>query len=122
MENVDFVVNCYERTYRQILSGGVLSKMVKMNNYPFAEITLSINNVEDRGLAAEKADNLLRSGEISRYFFVGEHFEQALRTTGLKRRSFRKLQNFSNCCLVAVCLKDPPRIVYWDAEIRLIHG
>lgn len=117
--DVDFVVNCYERTYRDVLAPGFVSEKVFQQRYDFAEVTVLINNVDDREDASRLARQLVELGEITRFEFVGDHIDDALRRCGLKWRHIKRLPYFTTCCLVAVCLDGPPWLVYWDADVTL---
>src|ERR1700733_5243935 len=45
---VDLCVNCYERTYREVLKPGFFPALVAEHRHAFARRTAIINNVNDR--------------------------------------------------------------------------
>lgn len=119
-ERVDFVVNCYERTYRRLLAPGVLTGLVLQQRFSFASTTLLINNVDDRADAARMASQAIERGDVDRAEFVSDHLPAALSVTGLLPRNLARLPHFTDCCLVAVTLPGPEWLVYWDADATLL--
>lgn len=119
MAPVDFVVNCYERTYRQILEPGFVTALATSQSYPFAQVTVLINNVADQADVAERATTLTRAEPRLRVVWVREHLSAALASTGLRPRDIARLPHYSDCCLVAVTLGGPAWVCYWDADARL---
>lgn len=116
---MDFVVNCYERTYRDVLAPGFVKGLVGQQRRHFDAVTVLINNVDDRPAAEKLGAALLERGEATRVEFVADHLSSALQRCGLSRRSIRRLPHFTDCCLVAVCLDGPEWLVYWDADAAL---
>lgn len=119
VSGVDFIVNCYERTYREVLAPAFMASLAKQQSFDFAEVTVLINNVDDMAAAKQAAQQLVDAGEITRFAVVADHLTDALRATGLRPQHIRRLPHFSDCCLVAVTLDGPDWIVYWDADARL---
>lgn len=120
MLEVDFVVNCYERTYRAVLAPGYVSALAASQRFPFTSVTVLVNNVTDRDDAKSRAEALLSAGVgVTRVEFVADHLGDALDRTGVKRRHIRRLLHFSDCCLVAATLEGPEWLCYWDADCVL---
>jgi hypothetical protein len=120
MFDVDFVVNCYERTYRDVLTPGLVSGLAASQRFTFAAVTVLINNVDDRDDAKALAEELLSADPgVTRVEFVADHLAYALACTGLNRRRMRRLPHFSDCCLVATSLVGPEWLCYWDADATL---
>lgn len=117
--DVDFVVNCYERTYREVLAPGFVEGLRAQQMFDFATVTVLINNVDDRADAEQLARRQLERGEATRAVFVADELGPALDRTGLHRRHLKRLPHFSDCCLVAVCLEGPAWLAYWDAGAEL---
>lgn len=116
VDSVEFVVNCYERTYRGVLRPGFVQGLAAQQHYSFAGISVLVNNVDDR------RDAELRAADCGadRVVFVQDRLQEALRRTGLvRRRHLRRLQHFTDCCLVAVTLEGPEWLCYWDADAAL---
>jgi len=113
--DVDFVVNCYERTYRDVLRPGFVRDLAAQQKYPFASVTVLINNVGD----PSDAERLARACDVDRVLFVADQLEGALHRTGLSHRHLRRLGHFTDCCLVAVTLDGPEWLCYWDADAAL---
>lgn len=122
MTDVDLVINCYERTYRDVLQAGFLGERIAQQEYDFAEVTVLVNNVTDSRDARERADRLVASGVATRVELVAEHFSRALTATGLKARHLGRLPHFTDCCLVAMTLSGPDWVVYWDADATLAEA
>lgn len=111
--SIDLVVNCYERTYRDVLRPGFMSNVVKSQCRDFDCVTVLINNVDDPPAAAALASAV--KDEVDRYAFVHDLLPGALEKCGLSRRHLRRLTHFTDCCLVAVTMPGPAWVVYWDA-------
>lgn len=124
LEQVDLVVNTFERTYRHALEPQTLATIAAENAYPFARRTVLINNVEDREDAEERARRLLEAGEIDEFHFVAEELDRALAVAGLTRGQLEPLLHYSDGPLVAATLPGSPWFLYWDPEARLVepHG
>jgi hypothetical protein len=117
---VELVVNCYERTYREVLAAGFMSRLVDDQLHEFAVVTVLVNNVADRADALARAQQILDSDSpVTRVEFVADHLAAALRRTGLRAGQLKRLPHFTDCCLVAVTLDGPDWIVYWDSDARL---
>lgn len=116
---VDFVVNCYERTYRHVLEPGFVSSLAASQQYAFSQITVLVNNVEDPDDAHIRASTLIAAEPRIRVVWVDQNLAGALASTGLRRRDIKRLPHFSDCCLVAVTLSGPAWVCYWDADARL---
>lgn len=116
---VDLVVNCYERTYREVLAPGFFPAIESDNVVALQRRTATINNVNDRADAASRAQNLVDAGELDAFFFIADHADDALARTGLTMKELGRTANFTVAPLVAATLPGPPLLLYWDAEVRL---
>ena len=120
MTEVDLVVNVWERSYREVLGGGVFAEIAEQNRHPLARRVALINNVEDRGHAGALAAELVARGEISEFHHVADRLDEALAVTGLTREALGpKILHYSDCSLVAATLPGAPWLLYWDADVRL---
>ena len=117
--DVDLVVNCYERTYRDVLTAERFATAQADNVAPVARRTALVNNVLDRGDAQALADALIAADGLDAVFFVEDHLDEALARTGLTRAELGPIAYFTDWALVAVCLPGPDWILHWDAEVRL---
>lgn len=117
-KGVDLVVNCFERTYREVLQPGFFANIVEQNQYPLDTIAI-INNVDDRADAEQRARALINSGELSAYYFVSDYIDEALKKTGLTEADLGTIPYFINWGLVAVCTPGNPYLVHWDADVYL---
>ncbi len=116
---VEFVINCFERNYREVTQPGWLTRAARQHRFPFARRTLLVNNVDDRRDALKAAEGALARGEIDRYVFVDEHLDQALERTGLRRSDFGRYLHWSDCCVVALKLDGPDYLCYADVDLHL---
>jgi hypothetical protein len=116
---VDLVVNCFERSYRQVLAAGFFGRIEADNARPFAQRTVVINNVEDRADAEALARARVAAGEIDRYAFVADELDRALGITGLTREALQPIPYFTDFALVAATLDGPDWMLVWDADVRL---
>jgi len=119
--DVDLVINCFERTYRKVLSAGFIQRIVEENCFPFRNITLLLNNIDTPEKAREMAEDLLASQEITQFFFVADHLDHALKVTGLSRKRLGKLPFYTDWALVALIVPGSDWIVHWDADVHLEH-
>lgn len=119
MPDVDLVVNCFERTYRDVLRGDLLNEIAAENRFAFACRTVLINNVEDPADAARLAEAVVARGAIDRFVFVVDRLDEALARTGLTRADLGRVLHYSDAPLVAATLPGPSWIAYWDADVHL---
>lgn len=119
MPAVDLVINCYERTYREVLDPDYVARHVDQHEFEFALVTILVNNVDDVADAADRAARLAEARPGLRVEFVADHLAEAMRRTRYPARGMRRLPHFSDCVLVAVTMEGPPWVVYWDAECWL---
>jgi hypothetical protein len=116
---VDLVINCFERTYREVLAPGTFDRIAGQNRRRFAARTALVNNVDDRADAQARADRLIAAGEISRVVFVADRLDHALARTGLDRPDLEPASWHVDWALVAVTLDGPEWMLHWDADVRL---
>lgn len=113
------VVNCYERTYRAVLTPGYFPAIQASNRREFDETVALINNVDDHTDARERAEDLVTRGEISSYAFVADHIDTALRAAQLSARVLRVCPFLLDYGLVMPHVVATEWLVGWDAETRL---
>ena len=116
---VDLLINCYERTYREVLTAERFAAAQADNVAPIARRTALVNNVLDRADAQARADALIAEGGLDAVFFVEDHLDDALARTGLTREDLGPVPYFTDWALVAACLPGPEWLLHWDAEVRL---
>jgi hypothetical protein len=121
-QNVDFVVNTFERTYREVLAPGFIEGLVAGHRYPFARRVALINNVEDRAHAGKMAQSLREAGGITEFHFVSDLLESTLRAAGLARKDIEPNVHYTDCSLVAMFLPGSDYVVYSDADVRLLQA
>jgi hypothetical protein len=119
MAEVDLVVNCFERTYRDVLTPGFFPRLAAQNRHRFARRTAIVNNVVDRAAAQASADTVIDAGELDTVYFVEDRLDKALERTGLTRADLGRIPYFSDFALVAVTLEGPDWILHCDAEVEL---
>jgi hypothetical protein len=120
---VDFLVNCFERSYRRVLTPGFVTDLAESQQYPFKSITVLVNNVADRSDAEERGRRLLvEDSRITRVSFVTDNLMGALRATGLRERHLRRAPHYTDYALVAVTLDGPDWLLYWDADVSLTRS
>jgi hypothetical protein len=119
VEAVDLCVNCYERTYREVLAPGFFPRLVADQARTFERRTAIINNVADRPDAEARAGRLREAGELDAWFFVEDHIENALRVTGLTTGELGRAPYFLDWGLVLVTVPGPDWLLHCDPEVRL---
>lgn len=118
---VDLCINCYERTYREVLAPGFFPGVVANHARAFERRTAIINNVEDRARAQEMAGALVERGELDAWFFVEDHIAAALARTGLRRHDLGRAPYFVDWGLVLVSIAGPEWVVHCDPEVSLVE-
>ncbi len=112
-------MNCYERTYRRVLTPGFFPGIAADSQFPFARRTAIINNVDDRVDAESRATALRELGELDTWLFVEDHLERALEVTQLTIAEIARTRHFTDWALVLATVPGPEWILHWDAEVRL---
>ena len=116
---VELIVNCYERTYRQVLTPGFFARISERNRRPFARRVAVISNVEDRSRAAGRAAELRATGELDDVLWVDQHRDDALARTGLRVADLGRIAYYSDFALVGLTRAIAPWVLFWDAEVEL---
>lgn len=116
---VDLVINCYERTYREVLAPGFFPEIERSCCFRFSQRVALINNVNNLAEARHMALKLRGAGEIDEFVFVEELIASALKKLGLSQKALDPLPFYSNWALVALILPGSDYMVHWDAEVRL---
>jgi hypothetical protein len=116
---IDLVTNVYERSYRDVLRPGWFPDVESQNRRRLTRKTVLINNVEDRDDAIRRAEALIELGELDTYAFVEDLLPRALDITGLTSRDLGRIARYTDYLLVAVTLKGPAWLLYWDADVHL---
>jgi hypothetical protein len=119
VSGVDLCVNCYERTYRDVLAAGFFPTLVADQARTFARRTAIINNVADRADADARAAHLADIGELDAWFFVEDHIEAALARAGLSRADLGRAPYFTDWGLVLVSAPGPDWLLHCDPEVRM---
>jgi hypothetical protein len=119
MSDVDLCVNCYERTYRDVLAPGFFAALAENHAHRFARRTAIVNNVDDRADAERRIARLTEAGELDAAFFVEDRIGDALRRTGVTRQQIERAPYFTDWGLVLVSVPGPDWLVHCDPEVRL---
>jgi hypothetical protein len=119
MTDVALVINCFERTYRDVLAPGTFARVAGEACFQFSRRTALVNNVDDRRDAEELGRKLLQAGEVDEVVFVADRLDEALSRTGLRRADLGKVPYFTDWALVAVTLPGPNWMVHCDADLRM---
>ena len=119
--DVDLCTNCYERTYRRVLTSGFFPALAADHRFAFARRTAIINNVDDRSDAESRAQALVDAGELDAFFFVADQVEHALRVTGVNAADIARAPYFADWGLVLVTVPGPDWLVHCDPEVRMVE-
>ncbi|MFK5633441.1 MULTISPECIES: hypothetical protein [unclassified Ornithinimicrobium] len=117
--SVTLAVNCYERTYRQVLAPGYFPAIEQMNARTFEQVIALINNVGDPREAQDRAAALVDCGEITGFEFVSDWVPAALQHWRLGHRHFRRRPYLLDYGLVMPLVSSSEYILGWDAETVL---
>jgi hypothetical protein len=119
MMDVDLCVNCYERTYRGVLTRGFFPRLGSEPGDRFSRRTVIVNNVDDRREVETRARALMDVGELDACFFVEDHIEHALRVTGLTMADIARAPYFTDWGIVLVTVPGPDWLLHCDPEVRM---
>jgi hypothetical protein len=119
MTDVDLCVNCYERTYREVLAPGFFPERSREHGASITRCTVIVNNVADRADAERRAERLRDTGELDASFFVEDEIEQALSRTGVSRGEIARAPYFTDWGLVLATVPGPDWVVHCDPEVRM---
>jgi hypothetical protein len=118
---VDLCVNCYQRTYRDVLTPGFFATLQSDHGRRFARRTAIVNNVEDRADVEARAVRLRDAGELDAWFFVEDHIAAALGRTGLTASDLGRAPYFTDWGLVLATAPGPDWVLHCDPEVRMQH-
>jgi hypothetical protein len=121
MTDVDLCVNCYERTYRNVLSPGFFAALAGEHERRFTRRTVIVNNVEDRAGVETLARRLQAEDELDAWFFVEDLIGDALTRTGLSRGDLGRAPHFTDWGLVLVTAPGPDWLVHCDPEVHMLE-
>jgi hypothetical protein len=110
------VVNCFERTYRELLTPGTFEGIAAQNRRRFAHRTALVNNVADRADAERRGRELVAAAGADRVVFVADRIDAALARTGVPPA---ELSWYLDWALAAVTLDGPDWMLHWDADVVL---
>lgn len=119
---VDFVINVFERTYREILQPGQIQARIAPHGFPFQKRVVLINNVDDRNDVVMRLAPLLASGEITDTYFIEDRLSETLRSAGVSKAELKKTIHYTDCSLVAIFLPGSPYLLYSDADVHLLNS
>jgi len=115
MAAVDFVVNCWEADYRQLLAPGAIAAKAAQHRYPDLHTTVLVNNVHDRS----QVESMAAASGADRVAFVEDYIEKAFATIKVRRSILRRGAYFSDWPLAALVLPGPDKLLAWAGDIRL---
>jgi hypothetical protein len=119
MSDVGLVVNCFERTYRDVLAPGTFARVAHEACFEFSHRTALVNNVVDGADAQRRGRELLAAGEVDEVVFVADRLDDALARTGLTHADLGAVPYFTDWALVAVTMPGPDWMVHCDADLRM---
>ena len=119
MFTAGLVINVYERTYRDALTPGRLTKIADDNGTEFEERVILINNVVDLKDARKRADALIRTGEATSVSLVADHRETARKAANLPSRALARRPYFLDFGIVMPHVVATDYVVGWDPEVDL---
>lgn len=116
----DFVISCFERTYRDVLSPGYVAELVESQRFQFSDVIVLINNVDNPLEARELAGHLLvKDRVVTQVLEVSGVLDDALKAVQLTRGSIGRIPHYSDHCLATMVVGDAEWITHWDADARL---
>ena len=115
---VAFAVNCFERTYRKVLTQEYVDWIRHEQDGGFDQLYLLVSNVEDPDNVQNYIDRLGDDPGVT-VLIVADHLEYALRRTGLRRWMLEPMLWYSAAPLVAVTACREKWLVYWDSDLTL---
>lgn len=118
---VSLIVNTFQRTFEKVLTPDYFASIQSQNQYPFDNVVLLINNVDDPEIVHARADELVAAGTVSAYFDVSDVLPRALRALHLTEKDLGSSPHFSDHLLVEPFVVTTDYYVHWDADVNLEH-
>ena len=120
---VTFETKCWERDWKRLLQTDRLRRMADLNDFPFTEKVLIINNVKNYEEVARNADQAVQNGCLTRYFRVDDHADQALDFFDLSREALGRGYVYSIAELVSLYLCQTEFLLHFAGDcIPAEHG
>jgi hypothetical protein len=105
---VTFETKCWEGDWRRLLQTDRLRQMADLNDFPFVEKILMINNVKNYQEVARYADKAVQSGCLTKYYRVEDYADEVLIFFGLSRELLGRgyVYSISELASIYLCRSD----------------
>ena len=118
--SVGLIINCYEKTYRRVLTPEYINKIRSQNLFSFNNTFIVINNVKHPEDAENRLMQLKDTQIIDDYFWVHDYLDIALEQVNLTRQDFGSILPYSDWALVCLHVTKSKYLLHWDADINLV--
>ncbi|MAH50572.1 hypothetical protein CMI37_32425 [Candidatus Pacearchaeota archaeon] len=109
-ETVTYNTICWEKDWKELLLDGVLERNIQLNDHPFTNKTLWINNVNDHHQVEDAAMKLVEEGVLTHVYNIKDHVEDSMEHFKLTREadSLGSAYNYSvgSLCGIYACTTD----------------
>jgi len=116
---VDCYLDCWEGSYRDLLTPGVLGQRYAAHGYPFTRRVLTINNVDDQHDVVVRADAAVARGECDLYVLVAKELPMALERCGLRLDDIAPVLHFVDFHLVTVATATADYVLHNAGDVEL---
>jgi hypothetical protein len=113
---VTFETKVYEKDWRYILQGDYLDQIIRRCHYPFKEKVLFINNVDNKEMVIQYAEEKVQSGVLDRYYLVEDYADEALKHFGIDKESFKGGYYYSIAELVSIYLCQTEFLLHFSSD------
>lgn len=113
---VTFETKCYEKDWKALLKTDRLQRAVNMNKYPFSEVILYINNVNDVAEVSFYAQRLVDSGVLTKFEVVDHYADEALHYFQIDKDSFSGGYYYSIAELVSIYRCETPYLLHFSGD------
>ncbi|NEZ45389.1 hypothetical protein [Paenibacillus alvei] len=113
---VTFETKCYEKDWKYLLQTDRLQKAVSYHQYPFSEIILYINNVNNVQEVTFFADKLVEQGVLTSYVVVDQFADEALKFFKIDKSSFLGGYYYSIAELVSIYRCRTPYLLHFSGD------
>jgi hypothetical protein len=119
MTSVTFATKCWENDWEIILKTRLLENKILRNNYEFAKRVLIINNIRNPDKVKPYADEWLRRGTITDYYFVNKYVQEVLDFFELTKDSLGKGYYYSIGELTGIYNCETDYFLYFNGDVWL---
>jgi len=114
---ITFFTNCYEADWQELMLNGGIDKKINSCQCEFLFTILIINNVNNKEIVRQAANDLVENNVITNYYFAEEFSDLVLMYFDIKIDSFEGGYWYSIAPLVAIYVCSTKYMVYLTGDV-----